>query len=52
MNKQEKIDESKEPVSVSNYIESLNRGLKKFQARIIGEVSEFNLKLGYAFFTL
>jgi len=52
MNKQEKIDESKEPVSVSNYIESLNRGLKKFQARIIGEVSEFNLMRGYAFFTL
>ena len=38
--------------SVSAYIELVNEGLRKFHERIIGEVSEFNPKNGYIFFTL
>lgn len=51
MNKKEIIG-NKKPISVSAYIELVNEGLKKFDARIIGEVSEFKPKNGYIFFTL
>jgi exodeoxyribonuclease VII large subunit len=52
MNERIKTDKATEPLSVSSYIESLNRGLEKFYVRMIGEVSEFKLMPGYAFFTL
>lgn len=51
MNKKEIIG-NKKPISVSAYIELVNEGLKKFYARIIGEVSEFKPKNSYIFFTL
>ncbi len=45
-------DNSREPLSVAEYIDLVNSGLQKFQARIVGEVTEFNLRSGYLFFTL
>jgi len=45
-------DNSQEPLSVAEYIDLVNSGLQKFQAKIVGEVTEFNLRSGYLFFTL
>jgi exodeoxyribonuclease VII large subunit len=43
----------KEPISVSNYISLVNDGLKKFQARIVGEVSEAKISArGHVYFSL
>jgi len=49
---EERIIGSKKPISVASFIDLINKNLLKFKARILGEVSEFNPKNGYIFFTL
>jgi len=46
------IFQDQEPLSVAEYIDLLNAGLRKFEARIKGEVTEFNPRSSYLFFTL
>lgn len=42
-----------EPLSVSDYIDFLNRGLQRFNAKIIGEVSEIKIaSSGHVYFSL
>ena len=50
---EEEIIDKKEPISVSDYIGLVNKGLKRFQARIIGEVSEVQISAkGHVYFSL